>query len=167
MRSIKACTALCCLLTLACAAVAQDRKPGLYDLTVTTTTISPTPSRPMVDARTRQVCLTQQMIDKYGAIVPDNLTRLCQINNVVKKTGGMTADIVCSGALTGKGTLEVTWSDSEHAKGNIHFSGSMQPRDTPIQIEWSAVTESVYKSPDCGALKPAAPETSRPTPPSP
>ena len=162
MRPIKACMALCCLFALACSAAAQNRKPGLYDLTVTTTTISPAPPKPTVASRTRQVCLTQEMIDKYDAIVQDDLSRLCQVTNVVKKPGGMTADIVCSRGLTGKGTLEVTWSDSEHAKGSIHFSGSMQPRDTPIQIEWNAVTESAYKGPDCGDLKPRTP----PTPPS-
>jgi hypothetical protein len=97
------------------------------------------------------------MIDKYGAIVPENLSNVCQLVNVVKKPGGMTADIVCSAAIKGKGTLEVVWSDSEHSKGNLHFSGTIHPGDNDIKIEWNAVTSSVYKGPDCGTLKPAAP----------
>jgi len=156
MRRIEACFAVTCLLGTALGANAQNRKPGLYDLTVTTTTVSPPPSAP-VAARTRQVCLTQEMIDKYGAIIPERMTHLCQLTNVVKKPGGMTADMVCSGHLTGKGTLEVTWTDSEHATGKLHFSGTMQPGDEPIKVEWSAVTDSVYKGPDCGDLKPASP----------
>jgi hypothetical protein len=155
MRRLKICIASGCLLATTLAARAQDRKPGLYDVTVVTTTVSPSPSvRP---PRTWQVCLTQEMIDKYGAIVPDILNRVCQLANVVKKPGGMTADIVCSGSMTGKGTLQVTWTDSERTKGEIHFSGTMRPGDAPIKIEWSATTTSVYKGPDCGELKPASP----------
>jgi hypothetical protein len=38
----------------------------------------------------------------------------------------------------------------------------MRPGDKDIKIEWTAETDSVYKGPDCGALKPVAPA---PTPP--
>ena len=134
---------------------AQDRKPGLYEVTLVTTTVSPTPQ--VHPPRTWQACLTQPMIDKYGAIVPDNLSRVCQLVNVVKKSGGMTADIACSGPVIGKGTLNVTWSDSEHSKGDIHFSGTIHPGDNDIKIEWSSTTTSVYKGPDCGTLKPTTP----------
>jgi hypothetical protein len=33
----------------------------------------------------------------------------------------------------------------------------MHPGDDDIRIEWSAVTASIYKGPDCGDLKPATP----------
>jgi len=155
MRALKSCVLQICLFAAILPAGAQDRKPGLYELTLTTTTVSPSASR--YPPRTSQVCLTQEMIDKYGAIVPDNLTRICQLANVVKKPGGTTADLICSGPLEGKGSLEVNWSDSEHAKGILHFSGTMHPGDKEIKIEWTAATASVYKGPDCGALKPATP----------
>ena len=144
-----------CLIAATLGAAAQDRKPGLYEVTLLTTTVAPTPE--VHSPRTWQACLTQDMIDKYGAIVPQNVTRVCQLVNVVKKPGGMTADMVCSGSIVGKGTLEVTWSDSEHSKGNLHFSGTMHPGDSDIKIEWSAATTSVYKGPDCSVLKPATP----------
>ncbi|MGA1984352.1 MAG: DUF3617 family protein [Acidobacteriaceae bacterium] len=147
-------------LTAALAAAAQERKPGLYEVTLATTTVSPTPE--VHPPRTWQACLTQEMIDAYGAIVPENLSNMCQLVNVARKPGGMTADLACSGYIKGKGTLEVNWSDSEHSKGNIHFSGTIHPGDNDIKIEWSAETTSVYKSPDCGVLKPPAP----PAPPS-
>jgi hypothetical protein len=155
MRIIHRCILASSLLAAALIAGAQDRKPGLYDLTLTTTTVSPSAST--YPPRTLQVCLTQEMIDKYGAIVPENLTHLCQVTNVVKKPGGMSADLVCSGALNGNGTLQVNWTDSEHTKGSIHFSGTIHPGDNDIKIEWNAATTSVYKSPDCGAVKPAEP----------
>jgi hypothetical protein len=144
-----------CLFLAALVSGAQTRKPGLYDVTVTTTTVSPTPA--VHTPRIMQACLTQEMIDKYGAIVPQNLSNVCQLTNVVKNPGGMTADIVCSGQMTGKGIVRVTWTDSEHAKGNLAFSGTMHPGDDDIRIEWSAVTASIYKGPDCGDLKPATP----------
>lgn len=135
---------------------AQDRKPGLYEVTLVTTTVSPAPE--VHSPRTWQACLTQEKIDKYGAIVPDYLSNVCQLVNVVKKTGGMTADMVCSGGhITGRGTLEVNWSDSEHSKGTLHFSGTIHPGDSDIKIEWSATTTSVYKGPDCGSLRLSTP----------
>jgi hypothetical protein len=155
MRAIDRCILFGSLLAATLAAGAQDRKPGLYDVTLTTTTVSPSSS--VYPPRTSQACLTQEMIDKYGAIVPQNLSRLCQLTNVVKKAGGMSADIACSGALIGKGTMEVNWTDGEHSKGNIHFSGTMHPGEKEIKIEWNAATASVYKGPDCSTLKPATP----------
>lgn len=139
-------------LAVSLAAGAQERKPGLYEVTLTTTT-----SAPSSGTRTRvsEACLTPEMIDKYGAIVPQNLEHICQLINVVKKPGGMTADITCSGALVGKGGMEVNWPDSEHSTGNLRFSGSLHPGDKEIKIEWSAATKSTYKGPDCGELKPA------------
>jgi hypothetical protein len=163
MRTKKRGSLFLCFFVAMLAAGAQDRKPGLYELTLNTTTVSPNPS--VSGTRVTQVCLTQEMIDKYGAIVPQNLSNICQIVNVVKKSGGMTADISCAGTLSGKGTLEVNWTDSEHTKGKINFSGSMHPGDKEIKIEWSAVTSSAYKAPDCSALKPATPATPPPTPP--
>src|ERR1700722_47844 len=105
MRRIGGCIVFSCLFAASLAASGQERKPGLYDVTVATTTVSPNSSA--YPPRTTQMCFTQEMLDKYGAIVPDRLTNLCQFVNVVKKPGGMSADIVCSGAINGKGALEV------------------------------------------------------------
>jgi hypothetical protein len=160
MGPIKRCILSSSLLAATFAAAAQDRKPGLYEVTVTTVTAAPAPS--VSPSRTSGACLTQAMIDKYGAIVPENLSNICQLANVVKKPGGMTTDLVCTGPLTGKGTLDVTWTDSEHSTGSIHFSGSMHPGNKEIKIEWSATTKSTYKGPDCGELKPAPAATPQP-----
>ena len=155
MRKLKSCITLGCLFLAVASAQGPTRKPGLYEVTITTTTAAPSASN--YPPRTLQACLTQDMIDKYGAIVPDYLSDICQLANVVKKPGGMTADIVCSGRMTGNGSIEVNWTDGEHSKGTLHFSGAMHPGDREIKIEWTAVTVSAYKGPDCGDLKPATP----------
>ncbi len=160
MRASKFCI-IGCSLGVALAASAQDRKPGVYEVTMTTTTAAP--SVATYPPRTIQVCLTQAMIDKYGAIVPDNVANICQLTNVVKKAGGMSADLVCSSGMTGSGTIEVNWTDSEHTKGKIHFSGSIHPQQNEIKIEWDTVTASAYKGPDCSVLtRPAAPQANPP-----
>ncbi len=72
-------TLVCCLFTVASVAGAQTRKPGLWE-TTTTMTFQQSPMPPGMQAppgspfgggpRTTQVCLTQAMIDKYGAPMP-------------------------------------------------------------------------------------------------
>lgn len=156
MDKVRLCFISCGLFGLVLSSSGQERKPGLYEVTITTTMVSPVPSR-APSPRTMQACLTPEMIDKYGAIVPDNLVPACQLSNVVKKPGGMSAEIVCSSRLAGHGKLEVTWTDSEHTKGSIVFSGTIQPGDTPIKIEWNATTSSTYKGPDCGTATHATP----------
>jgi hypothetical protein len=159
MHATKCSVLFACLFTATHAAKSQDQKqdqkPGVYEVTLVTTTVSPTPETH--PPRTWQACLTPEMIEKYGAIVPNYLSNVCQLVNVAKKPGGMTADIACYGRFTGKGTLEVNWSDSEHSKGNLHFSGTMHPGDSDIKVEWSATTSSVYKGPDCSVLNPPKP----------
>jgi len=149
------------LLTAVLAASAQDKRPGLYEMTITTATVSPerksSRSEGVHPVRTIQVCLSQQMLDRYGAIVPEYLANVCQLINVAKNAQGMTADMVCSGHLTGKGTIVVNWIDSEHSKGKIHFSGTMRPGEDAFKIEWNTDTTATYKGPDCGELKPTAP----------
>ena len=156
------------LMPIALGARAQDVKPGLYDMTLTTTTVSParreSGTQGIHPVRHLQVCLSRQMLDQYGAIVPEHLANVCQLINVVKNPHGMTADMVCSGHLTGKGTIAVNWIDSEHSKGRIHFNGTMRPGDTAIKLEWITDTTATYKGPDCGEFKPA-PEPAPASPP--
>lgn len=146
---------LCASFALSLAAAsgfAEVPKTGLYEITLVTTTVSPT--RGEHQPRTLQACLTADMIEKYGAIVPEQLTNACQLVNVVKSNSGMAAEMVCSGPINGKGTLAVTWTDSEHSKGTLHFSGTIHPGDTDIKLEWTAISTAVYKGPDCSVLDP-------------
>jgi hypothetical protein len=157
----------CCLLAVAVFAWAQvNRKPGLWEINSTMTwQQSPFPPGMQVPPgaaaafgggpRTTQVCLTQAWIDKYGAPIPQSRNN-CQATNVVLKPNSMTGDWVCTGQMAGKGTLESSWDDTDHAKGKMHFVGAMQsPRSpNPIPIEFTVVSESTYKGADCGSVQP-------------
>jgi hypothetical protein len=159
-------TLIGCLFAITVLAPAQTRKPGLWELTTTMTwQQSPFPAgtggspasgdgnSPFNSApHTTQVCFTQQQIDKYGAILPQ--TRGCQVTNLVKKAHSMTADMVCTGSMSGKGSLESSWNDDEHATGKMHFVGSMQVGPNSKPIEWTTASTSFYKDADCGSVKP-------------
>jgi Protein of unknown function (DUF3617) len=143
---------------------AQGRKPGLWEITTTTTwQQTPFPAGmqmpPQAAAmfggapRTTQYCLTQEMIDKFGAALPQSHGN-CVVANVQKTADSMTADWICTGAMSGKGSLESHFSGDGTAKGKIHFVGSMQMGPNPAPIEWTAESTSVYKGSDCGSVKP-------------
>jgi hypothetical protein len=168
MREIRPWIAgICCLLALTTVDWAETRKAGLWEMTTTMTWqhspfVSGTVGGPsMSGTHTTQACLTQEMIDKYGALLPQSRGQ-CIIANKVMFLGGMTADWVCSGRISGKGALESTWSDLQHAKGKVHFVGMFQMEDGAKPIEWTTESTSVFKSADCGSVKPMPLPESRP-----
>jgi hypothetical protein len=154
----------CCFLAMAIFAWAQvNRKPGLWEMTSTMTwQQSPMPPGMTMPAnspfgggpRTTQVCLTQAMIDKYGAPMPSSRNGQCQVSNVSLKPTSMSADWVCTGMMAGKGTLESSWTDPDHAVGKVHFVGTMQMGPNSKPIEYTMESSSVYKGPDCGSVQP-------------
>jgi hypothetical protein len=154
----------CTLLATAVYVWAQTRKPGLWDTTTTMTwqqspmpagmTMAPGVKSPFGGGpTTTQVCLTQAQIDKYGTEMPQTRGD-CQVTNVVMKPGGMTADMACTGQMTGKGTMQASWTDDEHATSKVHFLGSMQMGPNSKPVEWTSTSTSVFKSADCGSVKP-------------
>jgi hypothetical protein len=165
MRNIRTGMFLCCLLLIATIlAWAQGRKPGLWEITSTVTLQqSPFPPGMQMPASSplaagphvAQVCLTQAMIDKYGAPLPQSQSSDCSFTNVNKTDHGMSADMVCSGRMTGKGTVESSWPDAEHAKGTTHFTGTVTTRNGSAPLEWTRDSTSVFKSADCGDVKPS------------
>ena len=155
MRRIQVSIAFgCCLLATAGLVQGQQRKTGLWELT-TVTTFQQAPgsigaSGPAT--RTSQICLTQQMIDKYGSILPATNAD-CHLTNIVRKEQSMKAELVCAGPMKGTGTIESSFT-AETAKGKVHFTGSIQQGESSAPIEWTADSTSVFKSPDCGVVKP-------------
>jgi hypothetical protein len=160
-------TLVCYLFAMTTLAWAQTRKPGLWTLT-STTTWQQSPVPPGVGGspvggnspfdggtNTTQVCLTQQQIDKYGAILPP--ISGCRLTNLVKNTNRMTAEMVCTGSMSGKASLESSWTDDVHATGKTHFIGSMQIGPNTKPIEWTTASTSIYKGSDCGSVKPYPP----------
>ena len=152
MRRTRFCTTLsCCLLALAALASAQSRKPGLWTITSTTSMAAPganTAEHPTtMGPHSVDVCLTQALIDKFGAPLP-KLSGSCQITRLDKKANSVSAEMVCTGAATGKATMESSWTASQ-ATGSIHFVGT-----APRPMEWTSKSTSVFKSADCGAVQP-------------
>jgi hypothetical protein len=153
-----------CLFAITMLALAQSlRKPGLWEMTSTMTwQQSPMPAGMTMPAganspfgggpRTTQVCLTQAMIDKYGGPSPQG--RECQVTNIVLRANGMTADLMCSGRMSGKGTLESSWTDPDHTKSKVHFTGNMQMGPNPTPVEYTIESVSTFKGADCGSVKP-------------
>jgi hypothetical protein len=152
-------------LALALVAVAQDvRKPGLWEITTSTVwQQSPFPPGMQLPPQaaaafggaphTTQYCLTQAMIDKYGAALPQSRGS-CSVANLQKTADSMSAEWICTGAMNGKGTLESHFSGDGTAKGKVHFVGTMQMGPNPTPIEFTATSTSVYKGPDCGSVQP-------------
>lgn len=103
---------------------------------------------------TKQICLTQAIIDKYGAPPPQSRAGDCTVTNVQKSDHGMTANMVCTGRMTGSGAVESSWSDPEHAAGKVHFTGTVQGRNGTMPIEWTNESTSVFKGADCGSVQP-------------
>ncbi len=141
-----------CLFAMTLFAGAQSlRKPGLWEMT--TTMSWQQAGMPPGMTHTTQVCLTQAMINKYGAPVPQS-NNDCKISNVVLHATSMTADMVCSGRMAGKATLESSWTDPNHAIGKMHFVGTMQMGPNSRTVEYTVNSSSVYKGPDCGSVAP-------------
>ena len=166
MRFSRSSLLSCCVAAVlggtAILAWAQSRKAGLWETTTTTTLQqSPFPNgmQPPADSplapgpRVTRVCLTQEMIGKFGAPVPTSRND-CSMANVQKGEHGMTADLICSGRVNGKGTVHSDWQDAEHATGGVHFAGTVQGRADQRPIEWTSQSTSVFKSADCGDVKP-------------
>jgi hypothetical protein len=152
----------CCVLASAMLLMAQpDRRPGLYETTSTMTwQQSPFPPGMQMPANspfgggphTMQVCVTQEMIDKYGGPTPQSRGD-CHMSNINKTADSMTADWVCTGMMNGKGTVQTTWSGGS-STSKVHFTGNMQMRQQSTPVEWTMDSTSVYKGPDCGSVKP-------------
>ena len=139
--------------------VFATRKAGLWEIT-TTMTWQKAPFAHSTESgigeggsHVKQFCLTQEMIDNYGALLPQSHGE-CRIENKVMRPGGVTADWVCAGKITGKGVLETNWIDLEHATGKLHFLGTFLEASGATPIEWTTDSSSVFKSESCGSVRP-------------
>lgn len=135
------------------------RQPGLWEIT-STTTWQKAPAVPGVEGeklhggtRTSQVCLTQEMINDYGALLPQARGQ-CTIQNKAMTGNRVTGEYVCAGMMEGKGALESTWTDPAHAIGKLHFTGTFAVGGEKQPIEWTTETTSTFKSSSCGMIKP-------------
>jgi hypothetical protein len=103
--------------------------------------------------RTTQVCVTQAQIDKYGAPFQPGRGD-CQVTDVQLKLTGMTASMVCTGQMSGNGTVTMSWTIPDQAKTHVHFTGTLHMGPNTKPVEWTQDSTSVYKGPDCGSVQP-------------
>jgi Protein of unknown function (DUF3617) len=160
---------VCAVVVSSCAgmaltAQAQSRKAGLWEVTSTMTWqqspfpagMSTGPNSPFGGGiHTNTVCITQEQIDKFGAPPPQTHGD-CQVSDVAKQATGMTAGMTCTGTMSGKGRLVASWTDEDHTISKMHFTGTMQAGASPKPVEWTVDSTSVFKSTDCGNVKPVA-----------
>lgn len=155
----------CCLVAAAVLALAQGhQKPGLWEVTSKMTWVkSPFPENmpgmpnmasAMNAAHTMPICVTQEMVDKYGGPLPPSRNNDCRAENIKMSANGMTADWACTGAMKGTGTLQSSWTDENHVTSKVHFTGAMQMGPDSKDVEWTSDSTSVYKGADCGNVKP-------------
>ncbi len=166
----------CCVLTVAALSQAQSgRKPGLYEVTSQMsmggagapqmpqmpqlppgTQLPPGMQMPQSPyaPHTTQVCVTQEMIDKYGGPSPALHHGQCQITDISKEANGMTAKMTCTGQLNATGAVETTWTDANTSQTKVHITGTMQMGQNSQPLDMTVQSTSVYKGPDCGDVKP-------------
>jgi hypothetical protein len=156
-----------CLGAISIAALAQAMsKPGLWEMTSTLTwqktpmppgvTLPPGMANPFAPStRTTAVCMTQEMIDKFGApFAYSQGQENCTVANIVRKPTGLTAEMTCSGVINGHETIASSWPDGNTAHGTAHFAGTMQMGASTAPVEYTVESTSTYKSADCGSVKP-------------
>jgi hypothetical protein len=157
----------CCLLAASILAFAQAvRKPGLWEMTSTMTwikspmppgmTLPPGVQNPFAPTtRTTQVCMTQEMIDTFGAPFANSQAQeSCTVSNVVLKPTSMSAEMNCTGRMNAHATIESSWPSGDTAHGTMHFTGTAQMGANSIPVEYTVESTSIYKGADCGNVKP-------------
>jgi hypothetical protein len=104
---------------------------------------------------TTQVCVTQEMVDKYGGGYSAPPRGDCTMTSHSLTATGMKATISCTGNFTGTGDVETTFLSPDSAETKMHMSGTSQGQNgqsRPVNMDMDI--KSVYKGPDCGSVKP-------------
>jgi Protein of unknown function (DUF3617) len=154
LLAMVACLMVCC----AVIAWAQGRKAGLWEVTTTMTfQQSPFPggNMPGMGApHTTQVCVTQAQVDKYNGLPPQNQRGDCHMTDFAKTADGFTASMACSGPMDAKGTVESHYTADGHGHTKVHLTGTMHMGPNAAPVEMTSESDSAYKGPDCGSVKP-------------
>jgi hypothetical protein len=98
-------------------------------------------------------CLTPELIHKYGVILPPSL-KDCELSNVLETAASFKADMTCRGGFNGFGSVESTWTDQDHVIGKVRFVSKTRETDNARSLTWTQESTAVFKSADCGEVKP-------------
>ncbi len=140
-----------CVVALAAQAKGQ-RKAGLWEIT-SSMSMSGMPGMSNMGSYTKQVCVTQQMIDKYGGPYTNPQNAQCQLTNISLTASGMTANLTCTGKMNMTGTVQTTFVDANTTKTNMQLNMAM-PNGQAMTMTMNST--SVYKGADCGSVQPLA-----------
>jgi hypothetical protein len=143
---------------------AQSRKAGLWEIASSTRVEQPGAAQGKPESSGSKdessppagglpVCMTQEMIDKYGIILPPSL-RDCELSKVVKTADSFSADMTCKGSYNGIGRIESRWTDEDHVVGAVRFVARTKEGSGGRELRWTESATAVFKSTDCGNVKP-------------
>lgn len=108
-------------------------------------------------------CLTQEIVDNYGVILPPSLKN-CELYNISQTAESFKADMTCKGGFNGFGSIESTWTDPTHVVGKIRFVSKSKETEDARALTWTQDASAVFKSADCGNVKPRALPAKPPAP---
>lgn len=167
---------LCLAIAMAISVVAQtERKAGLWKMNLTrrqqrigeSQAMSvPLPANiPTETKEYLEVCVSQEMLEKFGAPLP-RLEGDCTVSHVTMKATAMTAKFSCRGEMAVMGSIKSNWANPSRITSTIHYSGTVQStasrmgpgplNESAVQIpvEWNVESNSTYVGPDCGSVPP-------------
>ncbi len=164
-----------CLFAMAIVGSAQTRKTGLWGVSSNTRIQQPgdAPSNFLASSSDSQLtagpngfpqCYSRELIDNYGVVLPPSL-RDCRLTNIVKSDNRFNADMTCKGLYNGKGSIESAWMDEYHVVGKVRFVAKMKEPTNALAMHWTQEVSAVFKSPDCGNIKPRKTPTAAPAAP--
>lgn len=141
----------------------ETKKAGLWEIS-TTTRIQQQGETPgnlnargsgadSAPASGMAVCLTRELLDTYGVILPPSL-KDCDLSNVAQAADSFKADLTCKGGYNGFGSIESTWTDEEHVTGKLRFVSKTKEATNGRALTWTQESTAVFKGEDCGAVKP-------------
>jgi hypothetical protein len=152
-----------CVLAPGVSSAQESRKAGLWIISTTTRIQQPGespanfsaghPAGSSPEPAGLPTCLSQEVVDKFGVILPPSL-RDCELSNVVQGADSFRADMICKGSYNGVGSIETTWTDANHVAGKVRFVSRAGEAGNGRQMTWVQESTAVFKSSDCGDVKP-------------
>lgn len=151
-----------CVLAPGFSSAQESRKAGLWIISTNTRIQQPGESPGNFSAGHQgasqepagvPVCLTQDVVDKFGVILPPSL-RDCELSNVVQGADSFHADMMCKGSYNGVGSIESTWTDADHVAGKVRFVSRTGEAGNGRQMTWTQESTATFRGSNCGDVKP-------------